>query len=241
MKIIRELLGYFSQILFPPLCLFCKRHIKNKSGVLCRECYESIPLTTAFLCGGCMRRIPTIAGKVRKCKCKESIIFGAASTYTEGQLHELITALKYRGVTAAAEPLGELMERFTQAAKFDASGFMLVPMPLSASRKRIRGYNQAELIARAFLRALPKATQELRTDIIKRQINAGPQTSMRSRELRKENVRGAFAVINPGAVRGKHVLLIDDVYTSGATAREASSVLKSAGARRVIVLTAAHA
>ena len=241
MKNLNDLWQIFLNILFPPICLSCKRCLGKNDEVLCDSCRQSIPIATSFLCGSCGRRIPTIRDRLPSCACKESCILGSVSTYGNGPINELITALKYRGVKNAAKPLGNLMARFIKDSKFDPSTFIVIPVPLSYPRLRRRGYNQAELIAGEFLRALPEMPQEARTDIIARVINSKPQTSMSSRELRRKNIRGAFSVINPTAIKGRCVLLIDDVFTSGATAKEAVKILKNAGARRVIILTAARA
>ncbi|MDP1689249.1 MAG: ComF family protein [bacterium] len=175
------------------------------------------------------------------CKCRNSFTIGAASIYSKGPIHELISALKYHGVTKAAEPLGKLVATFIEQTKFDFSNYIIVPIPLSSRRLRERGYNQAELITKEFLMYFPDYSQNLQNNIIKRIVNSDPQTSMGSRELRKDNIIGAFSVMNSSAIQGKRILLIDDVYTTGATSQEVAKVLKESGARRVIILTVARA
>ena len=231
----------FIDILFPPLCLSCKKHLKNDKLVICENCYKSIPVASSFYCSKCKKRSPTINGRVPACSCRNSFTIGAASTYSKGPIHDLIAALKYHGVTKAAEPLGKLMATFIELAKFDFSNFIIIPIPLSPLRLRERGYNQAELIAKEFLLSFPGYNQKLRTDIVKRIINSDPQTSMGSRDLRKDNIIGAFFVVNPTAIQEKRILLMDDVYTTGATTQEVAKMLKDAGAKRVIILTVARA
>lgn len=228
-------------ILFPPLCLSCKKYLKNDKLVICDDCYKIIPINTSFYCSNCKKRSPTINGRIPTCKCRYSFTVGAASIYSKGSMHDLISALKYYGVTKAANPLGKLVAMFVELTKFDFSNFIIIPIPLSSLRLRDRGYNQAELIAKEFLYFFPNYNQKMRTDIIKRIVNSNPQTSMGSRELRKDNIIGAFSVINSSAIQGQKILLIDDVYTTGATSQEVAKTLKEAGAKRVIILTVARA
>ena len=111
-------------------------------------------------------------------------------------------------------------------------------MPLSEERRRERGFNQSELIAGIFARhvGVPFETRTL-----VRTKHARPQSEIRGRDLRLENVRGAFLVPDEEAVRGGSFILVDDVTTSGATFLEAARALKRAGARTVIALAVAEA
>jgi len=109
----------------------------------------------------------------------------------------------------------------------------LVPVPLHPSREAERGFNQSMLLASRVSRrwGIPIVSRALR-----RQRPTPPQTDLDADE-RRRNVKGAFAVSRPGAVNGQHVLLIDDVFTTGATVSECARLLLDAGARTVGVLT----
>ena len=114
-----------------------------------------------------------------------------------------------------------------------ADADLIVPVPLHPKRLKQRGFNQALLLARAF----PEVP--LGREAVVRVRHTVPQVELKPKE-RRDNVKGAFAVPDPALVKGKNVLLLDDVYTTGATVRECAKVLRRAGARRVDVLTVAR-
>ena len=119
----------------------------------------------------------------------------------------------------------------------------VIPVPLHGSKLKQRGFNQADLIARAAVPLLQQqgtATYTLEAVAMKRRRETPSQVGM-SRAERAENLRGAFAVTVPAMVRDKQVLLVDDVLTTGATVNECTRVLKRAGALRVWVATVARA
>ena len=113
----------------------------------------------------------------------------------------------------------------------------IVSVPLHPKRQKERGFNQAQDIARELARL--KGIEVIENHLRKRK-NVLPQTSL-SRADRQKNVRGAFEVIKPEGIEGKVLLLVDDVYTTGATIKECSSVLLKAGAKEVKALTVAQA
>ena len=121
----------------------------------------------------------------------------------------------------------------------DQAAPLVVPVPLHKSRRRSRGFNQSELIARAAVRQLPRKLETL-TDALVRQRDTISQVGL-SREERIENVRDAFRVAQPSRVNGRDILLVDDVMTTGTTLSECARVLKQAGAERVWAATVARA
>jgi len=114
-----------------------------------------------------------------------------------------------------------------------AAADLLAPVPLHPKRIKKRGFNQSLLLARAFPGA-PVAREA-----VVRTRHTAPQVGLNPKQ-RQDNVKGAFAVTDPALVKGKHVLLVDDLYTTGATVKECARVLRRAGARRVEVLTVAR-
>jgi ComF family protein len=173
--------------------------------------------------------------------------FAAAMAYGsyEGGLRELVHLLKYGGVKPAANVLGKLLaEAFSLRCEFARSEtenkIIVIPVPLHASRRRQRGFNQAELIAGAALKCLPDRDRlVLATDVLKRQRDTHSQIGLTSHQ-RRENLRGAFVVRNAEAIAGRDVLLVDDVFTTGTTASECARVLRRAGAARVSIATVAR-
>jgi len=115
---------------------------------------------------------------------------------------------------------------------------VVVPVPLHARKLRQRGFNQAEMIARAALKLTAAQRFELQT-VLERTRETQSQIGL-SRHQRRENLRGAFAVTAPEEIRGRDVLLVDDVFTTGTTVSECARVLRRAGAAKVCVATVAR-
>jgi ComF family protein len=159
----------------------------------------------------------------------------------EGGLRGLIHLLKYESVTPVAAPLGRMLAEAIQEllAGRETLQPMLVPVPLHKSRRRARGFNQAELIARA---AGKRGSRRLAvaSGILLRQRDTISQVGL-SREERMENVRDAFRVSAPERVKGQTLIVVDDVMTTGTTLSECARVLKQAGAKRVWAETVARA
>ncbi len=151
-------------------------------------------------------------------------------------MREAVHALKFGGKTALANPLGDLMAEAGPAVLPVEVVDCLVPVPLHPTREAERGFNQSMLLARRVSRrwGIPVRPRALR-----RQRFTRPQTDLDADE-RRRNVRGAFALSRRAAVDGRHVLLIDDVFTTGATVSECARVLLDAGAATVGVLTVAR-
>ena len=151
-------------------------------------------------------------------------------------MREAIHAFKFGGRRGLADPLGDLMTELGLSALPGATPDLLLPVPLHRRRERERGYNQALLLSRRLQRAwgIPVAA-----DVLVRRGTTAPQANLDA-PARRRNVGGAFAVPNPEAVFGRHVVLVDDVLTTGATAGECARCLLRAGASTVGVLTIAR-
>lgn len=154
----------------------------------------------------------------------------------DGVLKTLVHSFKYKDKEFLGKPLSRLMLDFIKEHDIPA-GFMdcLIPVPLHNAKMREREYNQARVLCEHLGNALCKPVMD--RNLFKCRAT-GTQTAL-ERGQRIINVRGSFAVTEKSAVRGKNILLIDDVLTTGATASEAALALKSAGANIVFVLTLA--
>jgi len=158
----------------------------------------------------------------------------------ESVLRETVHLLKYDRVLPAADFLGaKLSTTFSQLPPLDGESWLVVPVPLHKRKLRQRGFNQSELIARAALKRHPVAAK-LNTKCLIRQRETVPQAGL-TRHQRRKNIRGAFAVSDAEAVRGRDILLIDDVFTTGTTISECARVLRRAGAATVYAATVARA
>jgi ComF family protein len=133
-----------------------------------------------------------------------------------------------------AEAIAKIESSFE---RFEQNDVLLIPVPLYKGKRRQRGFNQAELIARAALKIHPG--QRLVTDLLLRTRDTHSQIGLTSHQ-RRENMRGAFTVARAAEVTGREVLLVDDVYTTGTTVSECAKVLRRAGAKRVWVATVAR-
>lgn len=156
-----------------------------------------------------------------------------------------IHALKYDRIQPAARRLGTMLAAAIAQLGMDApQDLLVVPVPLHRTKHKQRGFNQARVLAKCAIQALRKARPALR-------LTLASATLMRLRPTlsqagltphqRRQNVRGVFKVSDPLAVRGKNILLIDDILTTGATARAAAQALIKAGAAAVYVATLARA
>jgi ComF family protein len=236
----RRLLAEAFAIVFPENCRVCSSPLKNLSRIpVCPSCLsQPQPYVAEHFCSNC--RTPFLndapLDENGLCGlCRRGLTeFDAAFSYGEyeGTLRKLIHLFKYAGVSPLAPELGKLLSR---ALPRDLSVDVIVPMPLHWRRRWQRGFNQSDLLAKAIAGriGLPVARAV-------RRKRATPAQAGLTRAERRGNVAGAFAVRKRAAVEGKHVLLIDDVLTTGATASACAAALKRAGARRVSVLTLAR-
>ena len=193
-------------------------------------------------CNTCGERLPAMPhpGGLEMCSaCQEARpLFSRATAYGayESELRELIHLLKYEGVLPAAAVLGRMLAEAIEKLDIGQRPVALVPVPLYCAKKRQRGFNQAQSIARAAMKASRKPTLHLLTDVLVRERDTVSQIGL-TRPQRVENIRGAFRVLHPTRVAGQRLLLVDDVLTSGTTASECARVLRKAGAASVFVAT----
>jgi ComF family protein len=170
--------------------------------------------------------------------------FAKAAAYGSyvGGLRDLIHMLKYQGVRPAANVLGRMLaETFADLEPgWVPAPVLIIPVPLSASKFRARGFNQAELIARSALKLITSGGRyALATDVLERTRDTQSQVGLTPQQ-RRLNLRGAFRVKDRGKLAGRELLLVDDVFTTGASASECARVLSRAGAARVWVATVAR-
>lgn len=218
------------QLLFPPRCVLCRTSAPES---LCGACLASLPLIKEPVCAFCGKPTLMPVDRCRECRGRRFAFTRARSAGAyEGSLRKAIHSFKFGRRPSLAGPFAELMNAALPEADLDLVSF--VPLwPRTESR---RGYNQSLLLARGLSRE-----RDLPLQPLLRKVRAtAPQNSLES-AARRANVRDAFEVMPPaGDLRGRRVLLVDDVLTTGATAGECARRLKRAGAREVIVLTLAR-
>ena len=199
-------------------------------GELCLICSERLftfgdqpPAGEERICGLCRRARPPY---------QRAVAFGEYN----GELRELLHLLKYESMQPAAAFLSGLLAHAIRQLPLNGQ-YLLVPVPLHGERLRQRGFNQAELLARAAQRCLG-ARCRVDAGILRRARATDSQTGL-TRHQRRANVRGAFRVTRP-AVADQTIVVIDDVFTTGITASECARVLMRAGAKQVFVATVAR-
>jgi len=217
-------------LLYPPHCVACGQ----RGAWLCAPCVEKAPALGPLICPHCGRPVRE-EGLCADCRRGRSSLAGIRSVAPHlPPYQEAVHALKYEGVRVLAEPLGEVMAAYWQRGPFPAQ--VVVPVPLHRSRLRQRGYNQSLLLARAFAR---RVGLEVVADSLERERNTRSQVGL-SAEERWANVAGAFRCTTHG-LRGKGVLLIDDVLTTGATLEACAAALLEGGVQSIWALTLTRA
>jgi len=163
----------------------------------------------------------------------------------QGRMRAAIHALKYDGLRPAAQGLGRMLAQAIAQLADEAPGEMLVvPVPLHRSKYAERGFNQARSLAVYALKSLGKTHPQWRLTLASKtlmRLRATRSQAGLGPHARRQNVRGAFVVSDPAAVSARHVLLIDDIFTTGATVRASAQALLRAGAASVWVATLARA
>jgi competence protein ComFC len=241
-RVIGQNAKLFELVFFPSFCKACRALLeKPGESVLCASCWDKIRAHRSSYCLCCGRFFEG-AGEPHFClsclKERPSFAVHRSGGLYQGGLKDLILLFKYRGYEILGKPLGRFV---CEALKEEESLWWgveaIIPVPLHPKRKRARGFNQARALARELsrLRGLPLEDRCLRK--IK---NVLPQTSL-ERQERVNNVRGAYTVLNRGKIRGKTLLLVDDVYTTGSTLEECSRELLRAGANEIRAVTIAQA
>ncbi|OGG42438.1 hypothetical protein A3A21_00750, partial [Candidatus Jorgensenbacteria bacterium RIFCSPLOWO2_01_FULL_45_25b] len=266
---------------------------KEKNLSVCEICVASIKVHFSLFCSACNSRLPAnyqlknLQTYKSPCHPKELFALAPCGTYENKPVRELIHALKYREIRQAIHPITELLikpyiqKTFVNSSirlfetnspapweRSDSTGLfadiVLVPLPLAPKKERKRGFNQAELIARALQNELarrsdvPNITASrkspaqggkdirppyIETNILRRARHTDPQAEQKTKEAREENVKNCFtatsSVLSTFNLQLTTFIIVDDVFTSGATMREAARTLKQAGAKHIIAFVLA--
>ena len=212
-----KLIHTLSALLFPPKCVLCGKLLSGEETDLCHDCRCSI------------QEFPKPHIKL------PYLAQWTALWYYEGNVRRSMLRFKFRGARSHAQTYGRLlaMKLLTEGTEFD----ILSWVPISRLRKWRRGYDQVQLIAEAVGKELG---MDPHRTLIKLRNNR-PQSRLGDAAQRRANVMGVYRVADPDTVRGKRILLLDDIMTTGATAGECARVLLTAGAVDVICATVAAA
>lgn len=232
------------EFIYPKVCIVCKNKLKDISSVdniVCNNCWGKIKRNLPPFCHCCGRHLA--AGNLTKNICprclRKNLYFDRAFSpcVYEGVIKELTHEFKYKNKEHLAPLLSKLMIEFIKeySLPLDLINF-IVPVPLHKSRLREREFNQALALSSYIADEFKK---EILDGCLLRHRPTKTQTELEDSQ-RFLNVRNSFLVARKEAVKGKNILLVDDVLTTGATSSEAAGALKSAGANIVFVLTLAN-
>ena len=231
----------FKGLIFPRhRCLLCRSDKKTDDAGLCESCrHHLLGLREGWTaCQSCATFIQT--GKILCANCRSASTgfwFDAARAALpyEGEVRKCLHLFKYRGKSSFARSLGALMLEAIQNDTLFRCPDRVVPVPLHPAKLKERGYNQATLLAEEVARGLGLP---LDPNLLVRKINTPSQTGL-AKNARAKNLVGAFMLKENGKIRHRRILLVDDIYTTGATVNACAQILKKGGADYVYVVAAA--
>lgn len=229
-------------LVLPASCSYCSDPVAG-SGIprFCSQCWSEFAPVPGPVCPSCGKPFGSPVSLAHSpeheclaCRTHPPYFDQAlAAGLFEGPLREAIHVYKYRPVRSLGKPLAEWMaQQVRMAVRLD----LAMPVPLHRERLRLRGFNQSLILAHGICEQF---SVPLLFDNLERHRSTRPQVELSGRE-RAENVKNAFGLSRPSEVLDKRILLIDDVFTTGATMNECARVLKDAGAASVTALTLAR-
>ncbi len=215
MEYLKKALIFLLQILYPKQCLVCG---KLEQDTICNKCYNTLK----------------IEAKIEKYNNKSFNKHLYIFKY-EGKIRNLIIDYKFNDKPYLNELFVKIILKNEKICRKIKKYDIIIPVPIHKKRENERGYNQSELIARKLANNLKI---ELLTDSLIKQKNTLPQSTL-SKKQREENVKTVYKIKNKQKIKNKKIILLDDIYTTGATAEECSKILKQNGAKEILVLTIA--
>ena len=247
-KLLTPIKDYFLGLLFPIRCVVCKKETerKRKNKLICTDCLKELSPSLNFYCPLCEAR----TADAKLCFSFDLILNNTQNkfyldrliypfSYKDQPVQKVIKAFKYHFIKDLKKTIGRLLINYLEKVKkqIDLKDLILIPVPLHKRKFNQRGYNQSELIAEQIISCFEKS--EILADVLKKERSTKDQASLENDE-RIKNIEGVFKYTEPEKILGKKVLLIDDVYTTGATMAECAKVSKEAGAKEVIGLAIAR-
>jgi ComF family protein len=230
MNYLYDLLEDFLSLLFPRLCYACGDHLMRNEKLICTGCHVMIPRTSYHL----EPDNPVAQVFWGRCQIQKAAAF---SYYNKGsRVRHLIHNLKYKGIKEIGIELGSIYGPILERSGFTAGIDLIIPVPLHPSKEKLRGFNQSELISQGIAQStgLPVTCSALS------RIAMSSTQTRRSRYDRWTNVEGIFKVVDPDQIAGRHVLLVDDVITTGSTIESCvNELLKTEGVTVSVVAIAA--
>lgn len=216
LKIFNEYLKSFSHLFYPELCLGCQKNDPEIEDTFCLNCYADLPFT---------HQADIVNNEfIRHFEGKIEIEHGAALFYfiKQGMIQEIIQQLKYLNKPHYGVKMGEILGKIISNSSSFKTIDAIIPVPLHQKKQQERGYNQSDKFAEGLSNSMK--IPFLKDNLIRVKYTS-TQTKM-NREERILNLNSAFKINNPEFLKGKHILLVDDVLTTGATLLECGMQLK---------------
>jgi len=212
-------------LFFPRICASCNEVLLRKEAVICLTCRYTFPRTNFHLYQG--NPVEQLFWGRAPVKAAAAFLYFRK----DGNVQELIYALKYKNAPEVGEEMGKLYGQELKESNYYNGSELILPVPLHPDKQRLRGYNQSESFARGLSQRLPASVEN---DLIIKRDATGSQTK-RSRFARWQNVESVFEVTDNRRVANKNILLVDDVVTTGATLESCTQHLLRAGANSVSI------
>lgn len=218
-------------------CIICEEELSHNTHYsICDKCMDSLPFIVGKVCVKCGDPMRSDGNYCLHCKndmplfkmCRSSFIY-------RDPIRRMVRNLKYDNKRYLAETLSNFV--VSEFVKMGVDVDMVVPVPISEHRLKVRGYNQAELLCSAFVE---KLHLDVRTDVLLKVKETSSQAYL-TRQEREKNLEDVFKISDKKLVKDKVVLVVDDVFTTGTTLNECTKVLLRAGAKAVYCVTLAHA
>lgn len=228
-QFLESLLPYINALLnflYPPFCVLCKVRLFSAERMICEDCWQSLPRLSS--------QEHTHHAGLAGCEASFDHILSVWQ-YSE-RIQQLIQEFKYSKTKILARPIGVAMAACVFEHPEYLTADLIVPVPLHKTRFRERGFNQSSLLAEIVAQklAIPVAA-----NVLTRIRNTRQQAQLNAAE-REENVQGAFALRNEEVLKDRTVILVDDVFTTGATLRLCAQCLKNGDPQKILALTAAR-
>ncbi len=225
-----NLIQDFSRLLFPHFCIACGCDLKDRDAVLCYHCQLKLPFTHFFS----LRNNPVEKSFYGRLNLQAA---GSSFYFTKDSVMQyLLTELKYKQNISVGYYLGRLMGFELKMSERFSSIDLIIPMPLHPRKQKSRGYNQATIICKGIQSVWDKPIAE---NAIIRNVFSSSQT-LQDRIHRWENMQGIFVLKDHAQILQKHLLLVDDVTTTGASLEALGSVLEAVQGVKISVATAAY-
>lgn len=233
---IKNIWAKFIKVLYPEYgCFICGRENEHPENYICPRCEQVVYRLKGTLCEKCGAPVPGIAKLCLNCKNNNELYFTKARAvfaYDENT-SKPVMGLKYNGKKYLVPFMAKEMKAVLK--EFKEKPDIIIPVPTTAKRLKKRGFNQAELLAYELSEQCGKE-MEVQTKLIYRSKEVHTQVNL-TRKQRLENLKGAFKLTNNKSLEGKVVLIVDDVFTTGATSNEVARVLSRLKPKAIYVLT----